>query len=400
MDFSLSSELEALRQKTRAFVKEHCIPLESPRESFDEHENIPLDKLEILRGKAKAAGLWAPQMPKELGGMGLKMAEQAVIYEEANFSIFGPAALNCSAPDDGNMRLLSMVGTEEQKKTWLQPIIDGKVRSAFVMTEPHPGSGSDPAGMMRTKAVKKGDKWVVHGHKWFITGAGASDHFILIARTSDDPRNGLSAFLFHKDQPGWEIVRKVPIMGPEEHGGHCELRFDGLEIAEENVLMKIGDGLRATQIRLGPARLTHCMRWLGMAERAMSIAADYAKERESFGTTLAEHEGVQWMLGEAAMEIHTGRLLTMYAAWKLDQGDRARKELSMAKVQVSELLNRVVNTCIQICGARGYSQDTLLEWMYRYARQAKLVDGASEVHKMVMARFFLEEGRDFWSWDN
>jgi len=400
MDFSLSPELEALRQKTRAFVKEHCIPLESPRESFDEHENIPLDKLEILRGKAKAAGLWAPQMPKELGGMGLKMAEQAVIYEEANFSIFGPAALNCSAPDDGNMRLLSMVGTEEQTKTWLQPIIDGKVRSAFVMTEPHPGSGSDPAGMMRTKAVKKGDKWVVHGHKWFITGAGASDHFILIARTSDDPRNGLSAFLFHKDQPGWEIVRKVPIMGPEEHGGHCELRFDGLEIAEENVLMKIGDGLRATQIRLGPARLTHCMRWLGMAERAMSIAADYAKERESFGTTLAEHEGVQWMLGEAAMEIHTGRLLTMYAAWKLDQGDRARKELSMAKVQVSELLNRVVNTCIQICGARGYSQDTLLEWMYRYARQAKLVDGASEVHKMVMARFFLEEGRDFWSWDN
>jgi acyl-CoA dehydrogenase len=400
MDFSLSPELEALRQKTRAFVKEHCIPLESPRESFDEHENIPLDKLEILREKAKAAGLWAPQMPKELGGMGLKMAEQAVIYEEANFSIFGPAALNCSAPDDGNMRLLSMVGTEEQKKTWLQPIIDGKVRSAFVMTEPHPGGGSDPAGMMRTKAVKKGDKWVVHGHKWFITGAGASDHFILIARTSDDPRNGLSAFLFHKDQPGWEIVRKVPIMGPEEHGGHCELRFDGLEIAEENVLMKIGDGLRATQIRLGPARLTHCMRWLGMAERAMSIAADYAKERESFGTTLAEHEGVQWMLGEAAMEIHTGRLLTMYAAWKLDQGDRARKELSMAKVQVSELLNSVVNTCIQICGARGYSQDTLLEWMYRYARQAKLVDGASEVHKMVMARFFLEEGRDFWSWDN
>ena len=400
MDFSLSPELEALRQKTGAFVKEHCIPLESPRESFDEHENIPLEKLAILRDKAKAVGLWAPQMPKELGGMGLTMAEQAVIYEEANYSIFGPAALNCSAPDDGNMRLLSMVGTEEQKKTWLQPIIDGKVRSAFVMTEPHPGAGSDPAGMMRTKAEKKGDKWVVHGRKWFITGAGASDHFILIARTSDDPRNGLSAFLFHKDQPGWEIVRKVPIMGPEEHGGHCELRFDGLEIAEENILMKLGDGLRATQIRLGPARLTHCMRWLGMAKRAMSIAADYAKERESFGETLAEHEGVQWMLGEAAMQIHTGRLLTMYAAWKLDQGDRARKELSMAKVEVAEMLNSVINTCIQICGARGYSQDTLLEWMYRYARQAKLVDGASEVHKMVMARFFMQEGTDFWSWDH
>ncbi len=400
MDFSLSPELEALRQKTGAFVKEYCIPLETPRDSFDEHENIPLEKLSALRDTAKSLGLWAPQMPKELGGMGLTMAEQAVIYEEANYSIFGPAAMNCSAPDDGNMRLLSMIGTEEQKKTWLQPIIDGKVRSAFVMTEPHPGGGSDPAGMMKTRAKKKGDKWVVRGRKWFITGAGASDHFILIARTSEDPRNGLSAFLFHKDQPGWEIIRKVPIMGPEEHGGHCELSFDGLEIPEENVLMKIGDGLRATQIRLGPARLTHCMRWLGMAERAMSIAADYARERESFGETLAEHEGVQWMLGEAAMEIHTGRLLTMYAAWKLDHGDRARKELSMAKVQVAEMLNSVVNTCIQICGARGYSQDTLLEWMYRYARQAKLVDGASEVHKMVMARFFMQEDKDFWSWDS
>jgi acyl-CoA dehydrogenase len=400
MDFSLSPELEVLRQKTGAFVRDHCIPLETPRSSFDEHENIPLEKLAVLRDTAKSLGLWAPQMPKELGGMGLTMTEQAVVYEEANFSIFGPAALNCSAPDDGNMRLLSMVGTEQQKKTWLQPIIDGKVRSAFVMTEPHPGSGSDPAGMMLTKAEKKGDKWVINGHKWFITGAGASDHFILIARTSEDPRNGLSAFLYHKDQPGWEIVRKVPIMGPEEHGGHCELRFDGLEVAEENVLMNIGDGLRATQIRLGPARLTHCMRWLGMAKRAMSIASEYAKERESFGSKLAEHEGVQWMLGEAAMEIHTGRLLTMHAAWKLDQGDRARKELSMAKVQVAEMLNDVVNTCIQICGARGYSQDTLLEWMYRYARQAKLVDGASEVHKMVMARFFMNEGTEFWSWDS
>ncbi len=400
MDFSLSPELEALRQKTGAFVKDHCIPLETPRESFDEHENIPLEKLAVLRDTAKSLGLWAPQMPKELGGMGLTMTEQAVVYEEANFSIFGPAALNCSAPDDGNMRLLSMVGTEQQKKTWLQPIIDGKVRSAFVMTEPHPGSGSDPAGMMLTKAEKKGDKWVINGHKWFITGAGASDHFILIARTSEDPRNGLSAFLYHKDQPGWEIVRKVPIMGPEEHGGHCELRFDGLEVAEDNVLMNIGDGMRVTQIRLGPARLTHCMRWLGMAKRAMSIASEYAKERKSFGSTLAEHEGVQWMLGESAMEIHTGRLLTMYAAWKLDQGDRARKELSMAKVQASEMLNNVVNTCIQICGARGYSQDTLLEWMYRYARQAKLVDGASEVHKMIMARFFVNEGTEFWSWDS
>ena len=168
MEFALSSELEELRQRTAKFVREHCIPLEEPRSSFDEHENIPLDKLDILRTKAKTAGLWAPQMPKELGGMGLKMAEQAVIYEEANYSIFGPAALNCAAPDDGNMRLLWMVGNQAQKEKWLQPVIDGKVRSAFVMTEPHPGSGSDPAGMMRTKAEKKGDKWVVVEWNWVM----------------------------------------------------------------------------------------------------------------------------------------------------------------------------------------------------------------------------------------
>lgn len=398
MDFTLAPEIEDYRQRVRAFVRDHVMPLEEPREAFDEHENIPLDKLEVLRGKAREAGLWAPQMPKARGGLGLSMTGQAVFYEEANYSIFGPAALNCSAPDDGNMRLLEMVGTEAQKERWLQPIVDGKVRSAFVMTEPHPGAGSDPAGMMQTKAEKKGDKWIIHGRKWFITGAGASSHFILIARTSDHARKGLSAFLFHVDQPGWQILRKVPIMGPEEHGGHCELTFDGLEIPDENRLMEVGDGLKVTQIRLGPARLTHCMRWLGMSRRAVAIAGAYVRERKSFGTTLAEHEGVQWMLGEAAMQIQIGRLLTMHAAWKLDQGERARKELSAAKIQVADTLNRVIDTCIQLCGARGYSRDTLLEWMYRYARQAKLVDGASEVHKMVLSRFYLNEEQDFWSW--
>ena len=398
MDFTLSPETDDFRSRIRAFVEDKLLPLESDPATFDEGENINEDLLQSLRTKAKAEGLWALAMPKDRGGQGLDTVGMAACYEEMNRSIFGPAVFNAAAPDDGNMVVLNKVGTEAQKDKWLQPIIDGKLRSAFVMTEPHPGGGSDPAGMMRTRAEKKGDKWVVHGHKWFITGAGASDHFILIARTSDDARNGLSAFLYHKDQPGWEIVRKVPIMGPEEHGGHCELRFDGLEIPEENLLMKVGDGLRATQIRLGPARLTHCMRWLGMSERAMSIASQYVGARESFGMKLAEHEGVQWMLGEAAMRIHSGRLLTMYAAWKLDQGDRARKEVSMAKVEVADTLNRVIDTCIQLCGARGYSRDTLLEWMYRYARQAQLVDGASEVHKMVMSKFYIKEGKDFWSW--
>ena len=199
---------------------------------------------------------------------------------------------------------------------------------------------------------------MIHGHKHFITGAAEASHFILIARTSEDTRKGLSAFLFHKDDPGWEIIRRIPIMGPEEHGGHCELRFDGLEIPDENRLMEVGDGLKLTQIRLGTARLTHCMRWLGLARRSLEIATDYVDNRESFGQPLAQREGVQWLLGEAAMEIQIGRLLTMHAAWKLDQGDFARKEVSMAKVSVADTLHKAVDTAIQLCGARGYSKDT------------------------------------------
>ena len=315
-----------------------------------------------------------------------------------NYSLFGPVVFNCAAPDDGNMRSLHKVATAAQKKRWLQPIIDGKVRSSIVMTEPAPGAGSDPT-MMLTTATKQGDKWVIKGRKWFITGAGVAQHFILIAKTSDDKRKGLTAFLFDRDQPGWKIARRIPIMGPEEHGGHCELEFDGLEIPDENRLMNVGDGLKYTQIRLGPARLTHCMRWLGLARRAMAIAADYVEQRSGHGVKLADRESVQWLLGEAAMQIEIGRMLVMRAADKLDRGDFARKEVSMAKVAVADVLHLAVDTAIQLNGARGYSKDTPLEWIYRYARQARLVDGASEVHKMVLAKFFMQERGDFWSWE-
>ncbi|MDR6773163.1 acyl-CoA dehydrogenase family protein [Azospirillum sp. BE72] len=397
MDFTLPPELDDYRRRVRAFVEEEILPVEADRANWDEHENIADAPLATLRAKAKAAGLWTLQLPKEVGGQGLPMVGVAACYEEMNRSIFGPVCFNAAAPDDGNMRLLSMVGTPAQKERWLAPIVEGRVRSAFAMTEPHPGGGSDPS-MMKTRAERKGDRWVVSGRKWFITGADAAQHFILMARTSDDPRKGLTAFLFDKDQPGWRIERRIPIMGPEEHGGHCELIFDGLEIPDENVLMKVGDGLKATQIRLGPARLTHCMRWTGLAKRCLEIAAAYVKERESFGMPLAEHEGVQWMLGETAMQIEIGRLLTMKAAHALDSGSFARKEVSMAKVQVADTLFKAADTAIQLCGARGYSKDTVLEWIYRYARQAKLVDGASEVHKMVLSRSYLAEGDDFWGW--
>ena len=397
MDFALTPEIDEIRLRIRGFVDRHVLPLESDADAYDGHENIAEHALAPLRAKAKAEGLWCLQMPRERGGQGLSIAGMAACYEEMNRSIFGPVAFNSAAPDDGNMMVLDKVANEDQKARWLQPIIDGDARSAFVMTEPHPGAGSDPS-MMRTTATRDGDRWRIHGHKWFITGADGARHFILIARTSDDRRKGLTAFMFHRDQPGWEIVRRIPIMGPEEHGGHCELSFDGLEIADQDRLMQVGDGLKLTQIRLGTARLTHCMRWTGMAKRALEIAAAYVAERESFGVKLQEREGVQWLMGEAAMDIHVARLLTMHAAWKLDQGDFARKEVSMAKVHVAATLHKAVDTAIQLCGARGYAKDTPLEWMYRYARQARLVDGASEVHKMVLSRFHMDEGMDFWSW--
>lgn len=399
MDFTVSPPIEQFRARIARFVEDEILPLEADRATYDPHENIRLDVLERLREKARAEGLWCLQLKRETGGQGLGKVGMAVCYEEMNRSIFGPVAFNSAAPDDGNMMVLEQVGTDAQKERWLQPIVRGEVRSAFVMTEPHPGSGSDPGGMMLTTARKLNDRYVIRGRKWFITGAEEAEHFILIARTSDDPRKGLSAFLHHRDQPGFRIERRIPIMGPEEHGGHCEIVYEDMEIPAEDLLMEEGDGLKLTQIRLGPARLTHCMRWLGLSKRCVEIASTYAQERFAFGERLSKRESVQMMLGDLAMQIEIGRLLVMKAAWELDRGSYARKEISMAKVHVANVLHKAADTAIQINGARGYSQDTPLEWIYRYARQARLVDGADEVHKMVLHRNVEKEGRDFWSWD-
>ena len=398
MDFHIPAPVEDYRRRIAAFVEAELIPLESDPASYDSHGNIALPLLDAMRAKARAAGLWCLQLRPGTGGGGLSKVGMAVCYEAMNRSIFGPVVFNSAAPDDGNMMVLERVATPEQRARWLAPIVSGAVRSAFAMTEPHPGGGSDP-GMIATRAERRGDTYVVTGRKWFITGAGEAAHFILMARTSDDARKGLTAFLFHKDQPGWRILRRIGIMGPEEHGGHCELAFEGLEIPAENVLMNEGDGLKLTQIRLGPARLTHCMRWLGLSKRCVEIARAYAAERQGFGQRLADRESIQLMLGDLAMRIEIGRLLVMKAADALDRGSFARKEISMAKVHVANLLHAAADTAIQINGARGYSTDTVLEWIYRYARQARLVDGADEVHKMVLNRVLETEGDAFWSWD-
>lgn len=398
MDLSISPALEQLRSRIAVFVEREILPLESDPAAYDAHENIAATPLARLRDKARAEGLWRLQLKPENGGLGIGRVGIAVCYEEMNRSIFGPVVFNCAAPDDGNMMLLEAAGTPAQKERWLEPIARGEVRSAFAMTEPHPGGGSDP-GMIRTRAQKQADgSHRITGRKWFITGAGEAAHFILITRTSDDERRGLTAFLFHKDQPGWRILRRIPIMGPEEHGGHCDIEFDGLTVPPENVLLSEGDGLRVTQIRLGPARLTHCMRWLGLAKRCVEIAREYSGHRYGFGVRLADRESVQLMLGRTAMGIEIGRLLVMKAAWELDRGGLARKEVSMAKIQAANTLHQAADMAIQINGARGYSKDTVLEWIYRYARQARLVDGADEVHQMVLNRFVQKEDSGFWHW--
>ena len=397
MDFSIPAELAADAKRIEDFVAGEIIQLETDPAHYDAYGNIDLALLQRLRGKVKAAGLWAPQIPRAQGGLGYGPTGMAVLYEAMNQSIFGPVAFNCAAPDDGNMYILNKVGTDRQKATWLQPIIDGDVRSSFAMTEPAPGGGSDP-GMIQTTATRHNGKWAINGRKWYITGAGEAGHFILIAKTGSDARNGLTAFLFHRDDPGWRIERRVGIMGPEEHGGHCELIFDGMTLDDDRMLMGEGQGLKVTQIRLGLARLTHCMRWLGLARRAVAIAADYAANRQGFGIRLADRESIQIKLGQAAMDIEIGRVMVMRAAWRIEQGSKARQDISIAKIHVSQLLNRVTSDAIQICGARGYSKDTVLEWIYRYGRQALLVDGATEVHQMVINRFLQDQGQAFWGW--
>ncbi|MZR13422.1 acyl-CoA dehydrogenase [Maritimibacter sp. DP07] len=397
MDFTITPEVEDYRARIARFVEDEILPVEADRSNWNEHENIAEHALTPLREKAKAECLWALQVPREDGGAGLPFTTLALLYEEMNRSIFGPVVFHGAAPDDGNMRLMSQAASEAQKARWLAPVVEGKVRSAFVMTEPHPGGGSDP-GMMLTTAKKVGENYVVRGRKWFITGAEDAQHFILVARTSDDPRRGLTAFLHSANEPGFRIERRIRIMGPEEHGGHCELVYEDMELPADRVLMGEGFGLKLTQTRLGPARLTHCMRWLGLSKRCMEIAKEYAANRYGFGVRLADRESIQIKLGDLAMGIEVGRLLVMKAAWEIERGQFAKKEISMAKIHVANLLHKAADVAIQINGARGYSQDTVLEWIYRYARQARLVDGADEVHQMVLNRHFNDADRDFWKW--
>ncbi len=319
--------------------------------------------------------------------MGLHIQEIAPVFEAAGRSLLGPLAMGCAAPDEGNLHLLRNWANPEQIERYLVPLARGEAFSAFSMTEPPPGAGSDPR-MIQTSARYEGGAWLINGHKWLTTNGEVADFFIIMARTDMEahPYQGCTLFIAPRDTPGINILRDVPVMGTKDFGGHVEIIYDDLRLPDSAILGEAGQGFMLAQARLGPARLTHCMRWTGIAQRALEIAAQYASEREAFGGPLTSHQSVQWMLADSAMELKMGRLLINEAAWLLAQGEQARVETSIAKLQVSEIVCRVLDRCVQICGGRGISRDLPLSTWYEKARAFRIYDGASEVHRMVVAR--------------
>jgi acyl-CoA dehydrogenase len=392
IDFSPTPEHAEIRDRIRAFVDAVCVP----REAALFAPNGPSwETIGELRELARAAGIYGPQLPTHLGGLGLDWRGTAIAFEEAGTSLLGPLALNCAAPDEGNMHLLEKVGTPEQKQKYLEPLAAGAIRSCFAMTEPAPGAGADPT-MLRSRARRDGDEWVIDGRKWYITGADGAAFAIVMVRTSDDPdaRRGATMLLVDAGTPGFEIVRHVPSLDQTFPGGHCEVRFTNCRVPGDAVLGEPEFGFDYAQVRLAPARLTHCMRWLGVARRALEIAAEHATTRTGGGKTLGEHQFVQGMLADSQIDLDAARLLIWRAAWELDQGRPARGESSTAKVFVAEAVHRVVDRAIQTCGALGISEDLPLSLFYREIRPFRVYDGPSEVHRVAVARRVLRAAQN------
>jgi acyl-CoA dehydrogenase len=370
MNFELPADLIDLRGRVAAFIRDEVIPVENASPDID-----------ALRAKARAAGLFGPQLPREWGGLGLGTVGMCVVFEQAGRSLLGPLALHCAAPDEGNMHLLSLYATPEQREQYLRPLVEGKIRSCFAMTEPPPGAGSDPT-MLRTRAERVGGGWEITGRKWFATGADGAAFAIVMAIT--DPK--ATMFIVPTDTPGFRLLRSLHVLGSHEGISHGEIELDRVRVPDSAVLGNAGDGFKMAQVRLTPARLTHCMRWMGAAQRSLEIAMDYARGRESFGKKLAEHQAVQWMIADSEIDLHASRMMVMHAAWKEERGDDIRHESSICKVFVAEAVNRVIDRAVQICGATGVSTELPLEHFYREARAFRIYDGPSEVHRMVIAR--------------
>jgi acyl-CoA dehydrogenase len=383
--FEVPDEVADLARRTAEFVRNVALPAE--RECGGSVHDGPEPLRLRLQAAAREAGVFAPHVPPRWGGHGLDMRGQAVVFEEAGYSLLGPLALNCAAPDEGNMHLLHVVATPEQQERYLRPLAAGEVRSCFAMTEPAPGAGSDPRALT-TAATRIPGGWRIDGRKWFISGADGADFAICMARTSGAPGDpgGATMFLVDSGNPGMKIVRNIETLDEGLFGGHSELLFDGCEVSDEQVLGEVDKGFEYAQVRLGPARMTHCMRWLGVARRARDLALERAAERRAFGGPLAELGMVQQMLADTEIDLEASRALLWRACWELDQGRSAAQHTSIAKTFVAEAVNRVVDRSLQVCGALGISSDLPLSRLLREVRAFRIYDGPSETHRWAIAR--------------
>jgi acyl-CoA dehydrogenase len=391
MDFSPSPKVERLRESLGAFMRTHIEPREEELlQALDQEVRAGVAYPEALvevRERAKAQGLWNLFMPDEEHGSGLTNWEYGMLCELMGRSLVAPMAFNCAAPDTGNMEILSEHATSEQKQRWLKPLLEGEIRSCFSMTEPET-SGSDPTGL-KTSAELDGDQWVINGHKWFTSGAVGADLAIVMAVTDPEapPHRRASMILVPTDAPGFNLVRRVPVMGHDAGPGHCEIRYENCRVPRANLLGEQGKGFAIAQDRLGPGRIHHCMRSIGGAERAFELMCVRANEREAFGGALADKQFIQDFIAKSRISIDSARLMVLHAAWKMDtEGKRAaRQQISMIKVVAANVFMDVLDRAIQVHGAAGVSDDLPLGRMWRDGRQLRLVDGADEVHKMVIA---------------
>ncbi|WP_419715356.1 acyl-CoA dehydrogenase family protein [Henriciella marina] len=381
MSFDLTDDQKHLHDRVRGFIQEKIIPLEEP--------GLPRQIDDAFRQElialAKDAGLLSPHVPKAFGGMGLNHVDMSIAFMAAGYSLLGPVAMNCAAPDEGNMNLLYKVATDEQKERWLRPLAAGDARSCFAMTEPAPGAGSDPS-LMQTTYRKDGNEFVISGRKWLITGAHGAGFAIIMARPESGEEGAATMFFADMDTAGIEIVRDVATVDRTFTGGHAEVEFKDVRVPESAILGEEGQGFRYAQVRLAPARLTHCMRWWGAAKRCHDIATDYARTRMAFGKSLMEHEGVGFLTADNEIDLHLSQLSIWHTAWTLDQGKRAGRESSLAKVACSEALDRVADRSQQILGGMGVSHDTVVAQIATEMRGFRIYDGPSEVHRWSLAR--------------
>ncbi|WP_254768985.1 acyl-CoA dehydrogenase family protein [Salinilacihabitans rarus] len=390
MEYDDGERARELAADVRAFVEEEAIPAE--REVVGDGP-VSGETVERLREEARERGIYAPQIEAEYGGLGLDLRDVLPAFEEAGRCYLAPLAMRIAAPDEGNMHTIELVGTDEQKDEWLRPLVAGEITSGFSMTEPTPGAGSDPK-MIRTTAERDGDEWVIDGHKWWTTNGAEADLLLVMARTDPDvhPYRGCSIFLVPADADGVEVVRDVEHLGGNVTGSsHAEIRYDGVRVPEENLLGGLNQGFAVAQKRLGPARLTHCMRFTGMATRALDVAKAYASERDAFGDPLAEKQALRHEVADAETRLHAARTMVRDAADRLAAGEEARVPVSMCKVFTANATQEAVDLAVQICGGNGIGKDLPVADFYEDVRSFRIVDGADEVHRRVIARDAFDE---------